>query len=1040
MDIHKNYKGGQLSGIVVESLKKFFEKIKKNGIKKTVESFMPGIDADEFVLLKIRNQLKKRRGIELAHGLGRVDIQYRFGGVQIEFVGIIRYLIKKVTITDEQIIKSFDSIIKQIEENYIFDDSYITKKIDDVICHLSDTEIYKPETSEEKTFYDLATLILLNYYDDIEETPHWIKPAIENISQGEFIEKWIEILAKYISEVITTMSEDIFFDFKVTFESVLIRGFLNKKTNKGQISRLLGMFDININDIIYKFVANYVSPSFIKGASEILADIAGSLLSDFFETKDEKFKNISLQPFNITMTLGENPESSRNFRWFTGSGLSCGYLEYSYDFDFKNSFTAQAKCEKVFKTFPVLNFGLVSRYKLVEISEYSVAIGNLKPGTVYYRVVCGENQNYKSKVYKFNILHVENKFKFMIFADSQGMVKSDYEVFLGMAKKAMQKEKNADFLVHLGDFVDDGNNEDYWKWILSSDIWRENATAPLAGNHEARISAVAHKAKVKNSIDGHFNLHNFPEQDKSAGVYYSFVYKNATFVVLNTNTKSESGLDSVQYKWALDVLKNAKTKWKIILTHKSPYSNGPHHKDSDVKKIGKQINNLAYYGGVDVVFGGHDHVYVRTPFLTQGSAIGSVSKLINFSGETYETYKSPYGTMFVVPSTSGVKNYRQHFPIDFPAEKILNIKNPVYSCVEIENDNLYFNSYEFCADTQSFKKIDSFAIDKNLKSSVDSKSVSRCIDAIPDMPWIDNTDAINYAFEMYKSLDYKEKVEVNNYSRLLKINKMNESYRLMQNLEIRAVKNKREFLEALKDDNVGTIITKCSEITFKNKFCFIVNRPLCISGEAKISNIYFTLQENAFFVLSGRVCIDNTSKPFSLCFAKDTFTMLNNSVFILNEDSTINSGFRVGKNGYGVNAIGENTHVYLNSSGHNYVSKGVVFAGAKSSKLVVNSGKYFCSSGQYALLTNGILNFKNGFARAIKGYGDSKINIFGGIIGEKSKPCHLVPIESFGMVNINSGIINERCGVSVFMHDKTKSNAKILRHSVDIKGKIVYNE
>ena len=108
MDIHENYKGGRLSGIVIESLRKFFEKIKKNGIKKTVESFMPGVDANEFVLLKIRNQLKKRRGIELAHGLGRVDIQYRFGGVQIEFVGIIRYLIKKVTIKDEQIIKAID--------------------------------------------------------------------------------------------------------------------------------------------------------------------------------------------------------------------------------------------------------------------------------------------------------------------------------------------------------------------------------------------------------------------------------------------------------------------------------------------------------------------------------------------------------------------------------------------------------------------------------------------------------------------------------------------------------------------------------------------------------------------------------------------------------------------------------------------------------------------------------------------------------------------------------------------------------------------
>ena len=181
------YKGGKLSKIVIESLRPFIDKIKRTGVKKSIENLIPGINADEFVLKKIKHQLCKRRGIQLSGGLGRVDVQYRYDGIQIEFFGILRFFVKRITITDAQIIKSFDSIINQIEKKYILDDSYIINKTDTIICSLSDTQIYKPKTSEEKTLYDLAMLILLNYYKSSDDIPKWIEPALRNIAKGEFI-------------------------------------------------------------------------------------------------------------------------------------------------------------------------------------------------------------------------------------------------------------------------------------------------------------------------------------------------------------------------------------------------------------------------------------------------------------------------------------------------------------------------------------------------------------------------------------------------------------------------------------------------------------------------------------------------------------------------------------------------------------------------------------------------------------------------------------------------------------------------------------
>ena len=127
------YKGGKISEIVISSIRPFLNKLKKIGIKKCLKSFLPKINIDNFVLEKIKSQLIKRRAIELGRGLGRVYIQYRFDGIQIEPCGVLRFIIKKITITDDQILKSFDDILSQIEKKYIKNSDYIISEIDDII-------------------------------------------------------------------------------------------------------------------------------------------------------------------------------------------------------------------------------------------------------------------------------------------------------------------------------------------------------------------------------------------------------------------------------------------------------------------------------------------------------------------------------------------------------------------------------------------------------------------------------------------------------------------------------------------------------------------------------------------------------------------------------------------------------------------------------------------------------------------------------------------------------------------------------------------
>lgn len=1053
MEDRSDYQGGRLSEVVINSLKPLLMKIKDIGIKKSIENILPGIDADEFVLSKIKNQLVKRREIELENGLGRLSVQYRYDGIQIECAGLIRLLVNKITITDEQIIKSFDNILSQIEEKYILDDKYILSKIDEIVLSLSETEIYKPETSEEKTLYDLAMLILINYYKNKEEKPNWLNAALSNISRGTFIKKWIEILAEYISEMISAVSEQVFLDFKITFDSFFVRTFLNKITNKGQISALLDMFKINVKDIIYKFSKSYVSPSFIRGASWIVADIAGDLVSNFDENFPEdagEYVSELLEDdksvFGITVTLGENAVLDRNFRWFTSECAKESEIEYSYDKNFSEKFVVKAQCERVPKAFPVFNFGLISSYKIIFLNKFSAKIKNLKLGKVYYRIKnTGDDFQKCSPIYSLKGLDFEDDFKFTVFADSQGMTKSDYGAFSEVFEKAYENEHETDFMVHLGDFVDDGNNEMLWKWLLESDVWKNMPIVPLSGNHDGRIGAKSVKCGVENSLVSHFYLENPIYEKNSKGAYFSFVYKNATFVVLNTNAvNSEDELDEKQYKWALGVAEKCKTKWKILLTHKSPYSNGPHHKDPDVKKIGKQIKKLAYYGNFDLVLGAHDHVYARTHFLNMDVVVKNKRAVKNKKEGISEAYKNPLGTVFVVPGTSGVKNYRQHFPIDFPAYKLLDIKNPVYSLVSIEKNTFCFCAYEFERSKKEFKLIDSFEINKVTEDKeISAKTVSRFIDAIPDIPWLDNKLLIDKALEKYNKLEYSEKVKVLNYGDLLNKKRINESYLELKKAEIRIVKNKYEFLKALKDKNVGTIITKCGEIKFDHRFFakkFVIDRNLCITGEARILNAQFVVKEMACLTVSGNICIDNTKKPVSVKFAQDVIKMQDDSIFVLNENATISGGYGIGKHGHGISAVGENCFIYLNSSGYNLVNKGVVFAPMGSSKVVVTSGKYFSVGGNYAINTNGEVKLKGGFIRSVKVSENGILKVDGAIVGEDNKPKFTVPIEVFGKLILKSGTVKARDGVSVVAHSEEKTgNVNVLSKDIDIKGKILYN-
>lgn len=1014
-----------LSEIITKLLEKYIKKLKIEGLRNRISRAIPNKEIDSFILQNVKKYLMPKKILCMGKVLGIISVQYRRGGIQLEPSGVIRLLIKRITITDKQILSAVNNVIDQAQKKYIDDSGYIISKIKGIFLKLSETGIYKPETSEEKTIYDLAVLVLLDYYKSNEDKPGWVISAINNLKRGDFVEDWIDAILDHIYSVASEVSENLHFNFKMTFDSIFIRTMLNRNTNNGQISKLLSIMGIDIKKLIYSVADDYLSPSFIEGAGELLRDIVETFMYDFAINKKKlsinrklpaKVKEIKKEqciPRQITMTAGVDFLFQRAFRWYTDR-RSILFIEISNDESFLDSIKIEADCRCVPCPRPIINLGVITSYSINKVFEYSAQVKDLKQNSQYYYRICDKNGNILSDIFSFLIENAPKEFEFVVLADSQGMIKDDYDLFLKVFNAAVQKCKHPSFVVNMGDFVDDGNNESYWEWILNSKLWAENVIIPLAGNHEAKNSCTANRAGVENSIIRHFNLVGLPEQSLSTGAYYSYTYGNALFIVLNTNNMDDKGNINInQYLWAINEAKKSKLKWKILLTHKSPYSNGPHHDDVDVQCIGKQIIKLAYEAKFDLVIGGHDHVYVRTPMMSCGRCVGRTQRSVRKEGLIYDVYSNPFGTVFIVPGTSGVKNYKIDYSASFPTEIIGDLNCPVYSNVKVSEDKIFFTSYKYSAADNKSECIDCFAIEKKDKlknMAVSSREVINSIACISNNPWDPSRDRINEAYLMFNNLTYEERLKVFNYQYLDNINRLDNNYDELINKKIEVVKSRKEFLRALNDHDVGTILVDCAEIKFENKLGFrnkvIINRNLCIRGSANLVLVKFVVKDGAMLILGDSICIDNSRRISSAYSSLDAVELKDNTCFIMLDYSSIKCNGGIGFKGRGINISGIGASAFLNTASGNYTSKEFIRSTYRDSNVFVYNGKYFSSKKRYAINTSGSIKIKGGKIRGLKMLPGSKGYINSGEIIGGDKKGLPIPIYCMGKMKIKGGNIS----------------------------------
>lgn len=217
-------------------------------------------------------------------------------------------------------------------------------------------------------------------------------------------------------------------------------------------------------------------------------------------------------------------------------------------------------------------------------------------------------------------------FTFLVFGDSGMGGPEQYRL------AARMTDYRPDFIVHTGDLIYPGGERWHYRerfFEPYAPLIREVPFWPSLGNHDVG------KRNRGEPFREVFDLpRNGPSGEPPENNYW-FEYADARFVILDTNVKAEDLRDEIA-PWCEQALASATTRWKFVVFHHPPYTNGKHTPNQSVRDFLVPVFDRT---GVDVVFCGHDHLYERTVPMRGGAAAdGGVVYVVSGAGGA-ELYK-----------------------------------------------------------------------------------------------------------------------------------------------------------------------------------------------------------------------------------------------------------------------------------------------------------------------------------------------------------------------------------------------------------------
>ncbi len=662
------------------------------------------------------------------------------------------------------------SLCNQLEDAYLTDYDATVEKVSGILDTFLDVEISDyPSTAfkdtlgfgsegDKGTVSDLASTVLANHTANNEdpENDKFLMSALERFDNGENAELIVDALFEMVIEelLVDNILKEIkidpislgisyigsdYVDSTVDYINNLIGtdGLLSLSlTDVVSIILALGVFDGDtVTEVVYSFLDEYLTESqydiidqeFYRIMKDFthdenpgyMADYEGKFVYDGPVEVPLSQKNLRL-PSHISVQLGEDASEEVSISYYTKYSITDSDIQivpYSKNPDFSKGTTVNADIEtncdaETLREWPAIDLGFIGIiYHKEYVNRHIVTISGLEPDTKYCYRIGDADRGWWSDTGVINTADNSDSFSFFHMTDPQSTTEKQYNQVFGPAVQFATSNHDGDFILNTGDFVDDGRSFIQWQRMFNS------ATSTLmsipmmgvAGNHEE---------KGDYALDYYFTFPNAPEQDKITGVYYSFDYNNAHFVVLNTNNLGEDeGLSAEQIEWLKADMNASDADWKFVALHKAPYSNGSHYDDDDVIVIREQLQTLMPELGIDIVFQGHDHVFMRTDVMNNNEVVETETENITYNGLDYTAKVNPDGTIYSINGTIGVKHYKAK-PVEetnklFPiGETVAYFEIPTYSYIQIDGDTLYFDSYAIDGDEET--RVDQFAIKKDL--------------------------------------------------------------------------------------------------------------------------------------------------------------------------------------------------------------------------------------------------------------------------------------------------------------------------------------
>ncbi|MHA2092269.1 MAG: metallophosphoesterase [Candidatus Kariarchaeaceae archaeon] len=290
-------------------------------------------------------------------------------------------------------------------------------------------------------------------------------------------------------------------------------------------------------------------------------------------------------PQMIRITSESSFASSVTITWQTNTPSSENYVVYD-------------KVTHSSSTDPLADYsdsktGIDFTYDEASGHIHMTTIDSLDPDTVYY-FRCGGDVGGWSDERMFETAPTsETNFQFVVGADSRSLGDDMIAISQAMA------QFNPSFVVHMGDMVDDGDDQSEW------DIWFDDVNDNWIGANGFTIPVIPALGNHEDNSTKYYEQFALPNNEQ----WYYYDWGNVRIIVLNSDASS-SQIQIDQKVWLENVLDLTPTSmWKMVFFHHNVYYSGRHENSTDLQEYWVPLFDEY---NVTLVFYGHDHYYHRT--------------------------------------------------------------------------------------------------------------------------------------------------------------------------------------------------------------------------------------------------------------------------------------------------------------------------------------------------------------------------------------------------------------------------------------------